>query len=372
MGLPLRILHAVVNMNRGGAETLIMNLYRNIDRSKVQFDFLTCKEGVFDSEILSMGGKIHRIPYVTDVGHAGYVRELNLFFQRNTNYKIVHSHMDKMSGLILRAAEKVKIPVRIAHSHSTKSEGGLPSKIYKWYVGNYIKHYANHQYACSNAAGNWLFTDKFKEIFVLKNGIDLEKFQFSSDVRNQIRNELQLDEASVVLGHVGRFSFPKNHLFLLEVFDDLIKFLPNSKLVLVGEGTLKPKIEEKIRNLQLEENVILLGVRDDVHLILQALDLFVFPSLFEGLPVTLIEAQGAGLPCVISDSITEEVDMGIGLIQYLSLDNKKIWIESILNVVNRKSSRIITENTFNQRGYNIRKTAELTQDTYIALGGESC
>jgi len=370
VGVPLRILHAVVNMNRGGAETLIMNLYRNIDRSKVQFDFLTSKEGVFDSEITRMGGEIHRIPYVTDVGHTGYVRSLNRFFQNNSEYRIIHSHMDKMSGLILRAAEKANIPIRIAHSHNTKSEGGLPTKLYKWYAGSFIKTYATHLYACSNAAGKWLFVDKFKEAFVLKNGIECEKFQFSSSIRKQIKKDLQLDRESLVIGHVGRFNYQKNHLFLLEVFANLVKFLPNAKLLLVGEGTLKAKIEEKIKELKLERNVKLLGIRADVHRVLQAMDVFVFPSLHEGLPVTLVEAQGAGLPCIISDKITEEVDMGIGLVQFLSLDNKKIWVESILKVVEGKSSRIILESTLNQKGYNIKNTATLTQNTYIALGGE--
>ncbi|MDQ0217495.1 glycosyltransferase family 1 protein [Peribacillus cavernae] len=370
MGNPLRILHVVVNMNRGGAETLIMNLYRNIDRSKVQFDFLTCKEGVFDQEIISMGGKIHRIPYVTEVGHTGYIKKLDQFFQTNADYKIIHSHMDKMSGFILRAAKKVGIPVRIAHSHSTKSEGGAVSNLYKWFAGNNIKHYATHLYACSNAAAKWLFKDKEDKAFILKNGIECNKFQFSLDVRNQVRNELKLDEESMLIGHVGRFSHPKNHLFLLEVFAQLIEVQPNATLILVGEGALKEKIEEKIKGLHLEENVKLLGIREDIHLLLQAFDVFVFPSLYEGLPVTLIEAQGAGLPCLISDTITEEADMGIGLVKSLPLTDKMLWAENISNIAMRNQSRTISESDLNQKGYNIRRTAELTQQSYISLGGE--
>jgi len=372
VGVPLRILHAVVNMNRGGAETLIMNLYRNMDRSLVQFDFLTCKEGIFDQEILSMGGKIYRIPYVTEIGHIAYVKELDHFFKQYSNYKIIHSHMDKMSGFILRAAEKANIPVRIAHSHSTKSEGGLAAKLYKWYAGKQIKSNATHLYACSKAAGKWLFTDRNKETLILKNGIEYEKFQYSSDVRKKVRKDLKLDSHSFVIGHIGRFSEPKNHLFLLEVFAGLIKLLPTATLLLIGEGDLRPKIEKKIKELHLEANVELLGIREDIHLLLQGIDLFVFPSLYEGLPVTLIEAQGAGLPCIISDTITKEVDMGMGLVQYLSLADKKLWIERILKIEEGNSPRIITEFTLNQKGYNIRKTAEITQNTYIALGGEVC
>lgn len=369
MGNPLRILHVVVNMNRGGAETLVMNLYRNVDRSKVQFDFLTCKAGVFDSEIAEMGGKVYRLPYVTDVGHTAYVKQLNQFFKENSHYTIVHSHMDKMSGLVLRAAEKANIPVRIAHSHNTQSEGGLASKVYKWYAGSNIKRSATHLYACSNAAAQWLFKNQSNETFILKNGIECDKFKFSSDVREQIRKELQLDKESLVIGHVGRFNHQKNHLFLLEVFAQLIKAVPNAKLILVGGGTLHSKIEEKITELQVEENVKLLGVREDIHLLLQAFDAFVFPSLHEGLPVTLIEAQGAGLPCIISDAITKEVDMGIELVQSLPLTDKNVWVETLLNVTNRNLSRKISEKALNQKGYNIRKTAELIQKSYIEIGG---
>jgi glycosyltransferase involved in cell wall biosynthesis len=368
VGNPIRVLHVVVNMNRGGAETLIMNLYRNIDRSKVQFDFLTCKEGVFDSEIIAMGGQIHRIPYVTNIGHASYVKVLDHFFLANSYYKIIHSHMDKMSGLVLRSAEKAKIPVRIAHSHNTKSEGGFVSRTYKWYAGKKIKRYSTNLYACSNAASQWLFRERSREAHVLKNGIECEKFVFSSEVRNSVRKELQLGKQSLVIGHVGRFNHQKNHLFLLDLFTQLIKSLPNATLVLVGGGNLQPKIEAKIKELHLEDKVKLLGIREDIHLLLQAFDFFVFPSLHEGLPVTLIEAQGAGLPCIISDTITKEVDMGIDLVQYLPLADKKMWIDTIMNAANRTRTRKITEGALNRKGYDIRKTAQLTQNSYIKLG----
>ncbi|KIL49348.1 glycosyltransferase family 1 protein [Jeotgalibacillus soli] len=369
MGNPLRVLHAVVNMNRGGAETLIMNLYRNVDRSKIQFDFLTCKEGIFDKEILEMGGRIHRIPYVTEIGHTAYVKKLNHFFQKHSTYQIIHSHMDKMSGLVLQAAKKAAIPVRIAHSHNTQSEGGLAQKLYKWYVGNKINLSATHLYACSDAAAKWLFNERSKETYVLKNGIECEKYQFSLDVRSRVRNELRLGSESLVIGHIGRFNHQKNHLFLLEVFMDLLKVVPHAILVLAGDGKLRTKIEEKIKEYELEDHVKLLGVREDIHMLLQAFDLFVFPSLHEGLPVTLIEAQGSGLPCIISNSITKEADMGAGLVQYLSLDDKSVWIEAIYNTVLKKSPREIAESALDQNGYNIRKTAEFTQISYLALGG---
>lgn len=368
MGYPLRILHTVVNMNRGGAETLIMNLYRNIDRTKIQFDFLTCKEGAYDAEIIALGGKIHRIPYVTEVGHLGYIKKLEKFFRINSNYKIVHSHMDKMSGLVLREAKKANIPTRIAHSHNTKSEGGVASQIYKWYAGKQIESNATHLFACSESASKWLFSKRSNESLILKNGIECEKFHFSMQIREQIREELTIPSDSYVIGHIGRFNHQKNHLYLLEIFADLLKKMPNATLILVGGGTLQAKIESKIKELQIEKYVKLLGIRDDIHKILQAMDVFVFPSLHEGLPVTLIEAQGAGLPCIISDSITEEVDMGMGLIQFCSLSEKEKWIEKILDGAKREFPRKNAESALNQKGYNIRRTAEITEKTYISLG----
>lgn len=370
MGDPLRVLHVVVNMNRGGAETLIMNLYRNIDRTKIQFDFLTCKEGVFDSEIIDMGGNVHQIPYVTEVGHHSYIRELRRFLQENPTYKIIHAHLDKMSGFVLKAAKQANVPVRISHSHNTESEGTLPAKVYKWYAGSQIKSSATHQFACSRAAAKWLFGSEYEEAFILKNGIELDTFQFSTADRAAMRKELQLKEETFVLGHVGRFSHQKNHLFLLEVFSIVSEKLPHAKLLLVGDGPLNQEIKQKIKKLNLEEKVSLLGIQENINRLLQAFDLFVFPSVHEGLPVTLIEAQGAGLPCLISEAITTEVDMGIGLVQYLPIIDADVWAEKIVQITKTNQKREVQQTNLVKKGYDIRKTAKDTQSTYLALGGD--
>ncbi|WP_440603778.1 glycosyltransferase family 1 protein [Bacillus sp. GB_SG_008] len=367
MGCPLRILHVVVNMNRGGAETLIMNLYRNLDQSKVQFDFLTCKEGVFDEEIVELGGKVHRIPYITDVGHMGYMKALNTFFASHREYRIVHSHMDKMSGFVLRSAKKAGIPIRIAHSHSTSSEGGFTAKMYKGYAGKFILPCATHLLACSNAAARWLFTTKADTAKILKNGIACNKFSFSPEIRKEVRKELQLHQDSFVVGHVGRFAHPKNHSFLIDVFAQLIKLKPNSILLLAGDGPLRLSIEKKVEELNLRGSVKFLGIRSDINRLLQAFDAFVFPSIYEGLPVTLIEAQGAGLPCLISDAITKEVDLGINLVEYSPLTDTTIWIEKIKHIATRNLSRNVSDQALSQKGYDIKHTAELTQDFYFAI-----
>lgn len=365
---PLRVLHVVVNMNRGGTETLLMNLYRNIDRKKIQFDFLTFKPGVFDQEIKDLGGRIYHIPYITDVGHFQFTNMLEYFFRLHNDYKIVHVHMDKMSGFILRFAKKANIPIRIAHSHNTESEGNMLVKLYKWYGGTFIHKSATHFYACSETAANWLFKKTIKRTQILKNGIEIDKFQFSEEVRKKVREQLAIDESTFVLGHIGRFTQQKNHLYLLDLYKKVHETIPQSILVLVGDGTLRPQIEAKITELQLSTNVILLGIRPDTNRILQAFDVFVFPSLHEGLPVTLLEAQATGLPCVISDVITREVDLGVDLISYVPLNDTTKWIRELSLLHHEKAKRPFPEKHLTEKGFHIKTTAQKVQQTYQALG----
>lgn len=350
-------------MNRGGAETLIMNLYRNIDRTKVQFDFLTCKEGAFDIEIIKMGGKIHRIPYITDVGHFKYVKSLKTFFLNHPEYKIVHSHMDKMSGFVLREAKKANIPVRIAHSHSTKNEGGLAANCYKWYAGSFLTNHASHFFACSQDAAKWLYGSQLKKTIIIKNGIDCNQFRYSAELRKEVRKELKLTNENFVVGHVGRFSKPKNHEFLIKIFSEISKKNPHARLILVGDGPLKLHFEEKIKNIGLLDKVQFLGVRNDVHKLLQAFDVMVFPSIYEGLPVTLIEAQAAGVPCIVSDVITKEVDMGCELLNFLSLENSsQVWAGEVLK---SNISRKDVVDSIEDKGYDIQTSASLLQTFYL-------
>lgn len=361
---PIRVLHVMVNMNRGGAETLVMNLYRNIDRSKVQFDFLTCKEGVFDSEIMALGGRIHRIPYINEVGHFGYLRALDSFFSAHQEYKIVHSHMDKMSGIVLRAAKKARVPIRVAHSHSSKSEGGIAARLYKWYASRFIPACATNFMACSVTSADWLFGKMSHRCLVIKNGINLKDFVFSPEVRRKTRDDLGIHENDLVIGHVGRFCEPKNHQFIIDVFKEFTLFNPDSILILVGDGPLRPLIEKKAACFRLQDKVKFLGTRSDVNCLLQAFDVFIFPSVYEGLPVTLIEAQGVGIPCMVSDTITSEVDMGLGLIQYLPLNNKIAWIEKMEKTAIRTLTNTKTA-ALQKKGYDVHSVSAYIKDFYL-------
>ncbi|SFB30016.1 Glycosyltransferase involved in cell wall bisynthesis [Cohnella sp. OV330] len=361
---PVRVLHAVVNMNRGGAETLIMNLYRNIDRDRVQFDFLTSKPGVFDEEIADMGGIVHRISHITDNGHRSYSRELRGFFENHRHYRTVHSHMDKMSGLVLFAAKKAGIPIRIAHSHNTMSEGGYAARLYKWYVGNRIASSATVRMACSTAAAAWLFPNKAGDTLILKNGIESGRFAFQEEVREQVRAELEISAQTFAVGHVGRFLHQKNHAYLIDRFAELLTRHEDSVLVLAGDGPLRSQIEQKVRDYGIQSKIRFLGVRSDVDRLMQGFDVFVFPSFHEGLPVTLVEAQGAGLPCVISDSITNEVDMGLGLIHSFPLDSKEKCQSKLLDIARQRSSRSIPPDALIRKGYDIAQTARWAEQFY--------
>ena len=196
----VKVLHCVVNMNRGGAETFIMNLYRNIDRSKIQFDFLTSIEGVYEEEIKQLGGKVYRIPYITQVGPFAYAKSLHNFFLAHPEYQIVHSHMDKMSGIVLREAKRANVKVRIAHSHSTKNEGNILEKMIKMYYGTYINSNSNVKFACSSDAAVFLYKKLSKNARIIKNGIDINKFIFSKNVRQKLETNLELIKILLLLG----------------------------------------------------------------------------------------------------------------------------------------------------------------------------
>src|SRR5699024_3274460 len=222
-------------------------------------------------------------------------------------------------------------------------------------------------YACSEKAAKWLYGNQAQQGVLLKNGIDTDQFIFSKSIRETVRNELNIKEGAITFGHVGRFSHQKNHLFLLDIFAALQKRIPESELVLVGDGPLREDMRKKIQLLNLENKVKLLGVRSDIPRLLQAFDVFLMPSFHEGLPVTLIEAQGAGLPCIISDTITKEVDMGMDLVHFLSLTEKEAWLDAMIRISMETPQRKISATALSRKGYDIKETAASMEGSYMAM-----
>lgn len=360
---PIRVLHVVTYMGRGGLETMIMNYYRHIDRNKVQFDFLVHRdfEADYDQEILQMGGRIYHLPQLNPIGKE-YLQKLDTFFLEHSEYKIIHSHLDCMAGIPLKYAKRHHVPARIAHAHSSNQTKDKKYVLKLWYKRN-ITHYATHLFACAELAGKWMFgTEKFK---VLNNAIDSKKYEYNLKIAENMRSVFAIPKDAFVIGHVGRFAPPKNHKFLVEIFKRLCEKEENSRLILVGDGDLRANTEALVCELGIKEKVIFAGVCSNVNEILQAMDVFVFPSIYEGLPVSIIEAQAAGLPCFISDRVPIECKK-TDLVQQISLDMEiDEWVEKILNI--RYQPRKKNSEKIKGAGFDIVNNAKRLEDFYIAL-----
>lgn len=370
--MPIRILHVVTSMNAGGIETMIMNIYRKIDRNRVQFDFLVHRDfkGFYDDEILKMGGKIYHIVPINFLNFFKYKIMLSKFFDSHKEYNIIHSHISILSYLVLKIAKKNDIPIRISHSHEAHNSI-REYKLFKRPIVVYCKlrlnKQATHRFASSSNAGEWLFGLN-KQFNVINNSIDAQSFTYKKDIRIIKQNELGITD-KLVIGHIGNFSKAKNYPFLLNIFQSLHLKRENSVLILIGNNTY-PDIENNVKKMGLEKSVIFTGVRSDIPELLQAMDVFVFPSLHEGLPVTLIEAQASGLQCVISDTITHETQI-TDMIEFISLKNTPdYWAERVLKYANGYERRD-TYNDICKAGYDITKNAKWLEDFYVAANRES-
>ena len=364
----VRVLHCVAGLAHGGYESLIMNLYRCIDRDAVQFDFVSSFPGVYESEIESLGGVIHHIPFITQKGPFVYTHALDRVLAERPRYPIVHSHMDKFSGLVMRQAKKAGIPVRIAHSHNTRNEGGLAFQVVKDHYGRMVLPNATHLFACSRAAADWMFGPAANRAHILLNGIDPARFTVNEMARASVREEFGLADDCLVFGHVGRFTPQKNHDRILDIFSVLHRSAPNSALLLAGTGPLLDQMRQKAARLGLAGCVHFLGSREDIPRLLQGMDGFLFPSLHEGLPVTLIEAQAAGLPVAAASTITSEVCV-TPLVKQLTLESSdEIWAKTALQqAMENRPVRSSPREQITAAGYDIRQTADWLTNFYLGL-----
>lgn len=354
---PIRVLQVVTNMDRGGLETMLMNYYRHVDRERVQFDFLTHRadQAAYDDEIKALGGRIYRLPRLIPWSRS-YRKELNRFFMQHPEYQIVHVHQDCLSSVILQVAEKCGVPVRIAHSHNANQDKNLKYPIKLFYMRS-IPRYATDLMACSQKAGMWMF--RGAPFTVLHNAIDAVAYSFDERKREDVRRCLKIPEEALVLGHVGRFMPQKNHEFLLDIFAAAAKKEANARLLLVGDGELRSKIEAKAQRLGLSDRVIFTGIRADVPDLMQAMDVFVLPSHFEGLGIVNIEAQAAGLPCFVSAKVVPPEAKVTDLLHYISLDaSAKEWATQILDNSIPIGKRRNTTKEIIEAGFDIHTTTE--------------
>lgn len=372
MAEPIRVLNLFTIMNRGGAETMVMNYYRSIDRTKVQYDFMVHRQerGAYDDEIEALGGRIFRMPPIRPWTAGAYRKMVRKFYQEHPEYKIIHAHMSELGYYDFLEAERAGVPVRICHAHNRPYGIDLKSPI-RWYYKTRMMPHITHMFMCGLESGQWLFGKKNSEKFIqMNNAIDAKAYAFDESRRAQMRTELGL-ENRLVIGHVGRFDVQKNHAFLIDVFAEVHRRVPDSVLLLIGNdaGKVGQSIHGKVNSLGLDEAVCFLGVRSDVADLMQAMDVFLFPSLFEGLSVASMEAQASGLPTIISDGVPIECKK-TDLVEVVPLSaDPEIWADKVLEMGKRPR-----ENTCEQikaAGFDIEKSAEELQQFYIkAVNGE--
>lgn len=365
MQKPIRIAQVMGKWVGGGVEAVVMNYYRNIDKNKIQFDFIFDDDSndIPYKEIEELGGKVILIPPYQKIFK--YHKELKRVLKEG-NYKIVHSHINVLSVFSLYAAKKANVKVRISHSHSTTNKSEKKKNLLKQFLRPFSKLFSTHYFACTEHAGIWMFGKKEKEnIYVLNNAIDLEQFKYDEKSRKEIREEFNISEDTLVIGHIGRFVKQKNHEFILNVFNKLQEKEKKAVLLLVGQGPLIDEIKEKAKELKIEDKVIFAGQRNDINKLYQAFDLFLFPSLYEGLGMVLIEAQTSGLFSIASKEVPSIAKVTEN-VEFLDL-NEPIdnWVESILKNTNKKRENKIKE--IQKHGYDIKTEVKKLEEKYLEL-----
>lgn len=374
--VPIRILHFPGTLLYGGVGSVVMNWYRNIDRSKIQFDFCVprIERGPLDDEIEALGGRIFSVPKMRQYGISNYINAVSNIIIQNGPFYAVHIHSIHMGAITLIAAKKAGVARRIYHSHSTK-DPALDSypfhKIIQGIFKGIIRFNATDYFACGKEAGIYIYGEKLvsnSKVSIINNGLDLQKFKpYSIEKKRKLRDSLNIRKDSLVIGNVARFVPEKNQQFII----DIVAYMKNKGIdvfaILVGDGPLKEKCEKRAKQLKVEQDVCFLGNRSDVDVLYNAMDIFILPSLFEGLPVTAIEAQACGLPCIVSDRVTSEADLNISCYCQVNLSNNlDVWENTIKDSVKHimydesKIRKIIQE-----RGYDIVSLTKNLERIYL-------
>lgn len=362
----IRVLQTGMTDNLGGIENFLINYYRNIDKEKVQFDFVNIYDNklCFQQEIEDLGGKVYDVPnyYKHPIKYIKIVKKII----KDNNYRIVHCNMNSAVMIFpLVAAKFAKAKVIIAHSHNSSSDKGFIKSALHWINKHWIPLFANNFWACSKVAGEWFYSKKIingEKFKVINNAVDIEKFMFDKDIRIKKRKELNFKQDEMIIGNVGRFSKQKNQVFLVKILNEILKQKENAKLVLIGVGPEQEKVRNLAETLGVKDKVVFLNQRNDINEVLMAMDIFILPSLYEGLPIAGIEAQATGVPCIFSDTITNELVLSEHA-KLISLnDDISKWCEIILEEYSVKINRE-KMNTF-AKTYDIKLNAEKMMSYY--------
>ncbi len=354
----------------GGIETFLMSLFNNIDRNIIHMDFVvhTQQPQYIIELITKRGSKIFGTSPYNVFKYRKFWKNL---LKKHNDYDFIHVHSYDPAFLYLNIAKKYGIKT-IVHSHTTNMPHfDLIDRICR--LNQFLSHYsANYFFGCSYQAicdrfgGNVAKTNRS---FIIPNGIDTEKFRFNPAMRKKIRKELQIDSDTIIIGQVGRLCYQKNQLFTVDVFYEFNLINPKSLLIFIGKGSLEEELIEKIRRFKLEEKVVFLGTKNNIQNYLSAFDGFLFPSAYEGFGIALVEAQCSGLPCLVSDVIVPECDMGCNLISKLSLknDSPQKWAETLQEKINSSTDRLNTYEVVFSKGYDIKISSNYLQNLYLSL-----
>lgn len=356
----------------GGQESFVMNVITHMDLTDLKIDLCTpyyCSNNYYKKEIENIGGNVYelKLDFAPGKSRKNIIKPLDIFLKKH-NYDIVHIHSGSISILAYAAKVAKQNNVRkvIVHSHSSGEKETLKHKLVKLATYSKMINYPDEYLACSTLAAKWKFPQKIVEskVKIIKNGIDLDKFQYNKDKNFEIRKLLGISENDKVIGHVGRFSYEKNHKFIIEIFEEIKKDFSNSKLLLIGDGELKPEIEDIVKRKNIQNYVIFTGNVSDVYDYMQVMDIFLFPSLFEGLGIVGIEAQAMGIPVIASEAVPKQLQLTEN-VEFISLENKNDWINTINKYINVKDHKVDNSNIIKEQGYDICDTGKTIREIYL-------
>lgn len=365
----IKVLHYIPGFDQGGIESRLLDWYRNIDRDQIQFDLVKLtpsKKNELLEEFVALGGNVYTLPRFSPKTFFSYITELKKIFNTNESYDVVHCHSASTGYFFLKESKKNGISKRILHSRTTQFNPESSFVPIRGFLKKSANYYATSFFACSEQAAIWQFGKEAyveNKVEIINNGIESQKFSFNPYKRSMVREELNL-EKSFVVGHVGRFATAKNHLYLIDIFNEIVKIKPEAKLLLIGEGLTKESVQEKVEKMKLSDKVLFLGGKGNVEDYFQCMDVFVFPSQYEGFGTVTIEAQASGLKCIVSDKVPKEVSI-TNLVEHVPLSaDPKRWADLAVS----HSISYEREDTSTQiinAGFDTKSTAQYLSNFYI-------
>lgn len=358
----IRVLHFELDSHLGGIESFLLNLFTQIDKNKVEFEFVTSVNNpALGNKLEQIGGIIHKVSSHKNIYQ--YCKDIDNLLK--SNYDVIHIHKNSAVNIIpIILAKKNGAPLVILHSHNTAPSVGKGTKLLHYLNRGYLNRVANIKFACSKDAGYWMFGENAFQ--VVPNGIMTSKFRFQHNIRVDKRKELGISDSALVIGHIGRFTPQKNHDYLIDIFQCIANKCSRAILLLVGDGELKEQIKTKVKSLGLEKRVIFTGIREDIAEILMCMDAFVMPSLYEGLPIVGVEAQASGLPLILSDTISKDTEIS-DAVTWISLNEPEGNMDSIImNQIKMSSDELRQDRNMQVKnsGYDISETARKILDVY--------